>query len=184
MIKRPYYYKLEGKTPVALGGPRDEKVLLKWADEFGDAKKRVLASSPVTPKVFVSTVFLGLDHYFGPDIMEAPPVLFETMIFGGQWRNGYYQERYTTWDAAVMGHWPAIELVKRSLWQRLRKGKPKLARLHAKRWGMVFDEQDEMFYVAGPVELDKWGKLLDVERNGRPDADYRLALLERFRSFG
>ena len=30
--------------------------------------------------VFISTVFLGIDHNFN---LEGPPLLFETMIFGG-----------------------------------------------------------------------------------------------------
>jgi hypothetical protein len=51
--------------------------------------------------VRVSTVWLGLDHgfKFGED---ALPVIFETMIFGGQFDN--YQIRYHTEDEARRGH--------------------------------------------------------------------------------
>jgi len=46
----------------------------------------------------VSTVFLGLDHNWG----EGPPVLFETMVFGG--RFDQHQWRYVTWNGAESGH--------------------------------------------------------------------------------
>ena len=46
----------------------------------------------------VSTVFLGLDHAFD----GGTPLLFETMIFGGE--HDEYQERYATWDEAEAGH--------------------------------------------------------------------------------
>jgi hypothetical protein len=47
----------------------------------------------------VSTVFLHLDHNWDPG---GQPVLFETMIFGGE----YDQEmwRYCTWEEAKAGH--------------------------------------------------------------------------------
>jgi hypothetical protein len=47
----------------------------------------------------VSTVFLGLDHRFFGD---GPPLVFETMVFGGP-LNGE-QERYGSWAAAEAGH--------------------------------------------------------------------------------
>ena len=46
----------------------------------------------------VSTVFLGLDHNHG----EGEPILFETMIFGGE--RDQDQWRYKTWEEAVKGH--------------------------------------------------------------------------------
>src|SRR3990167_4608613 len=48
--------------------------------------------------ILISTVFLGLDHNFG----EGKPLLFETMIFGGE-KDGE-QERWHTWDEAEQGH--------------------------------------------------------------------------------
>ena len=56
--------------------------------------------------VHVSTVFLSLNHAFG----QGPPVLFETMIFGGP--HDDYQERYTTVEEAREGHRRAVELAK------------------------------------------------------------------------
>lgn len=55
--------------------------------------------------IFVSTVFLGLDHAWNSDI----PVLWETMIFGGE--HDQYQERYTSYEDAVKGHQTALNLI-------------------------------------------------------------------------
>lgn len=63
---------------------------------------------------WVSTVFLGLDHSFS----GGPPVLFETMIFGG--KHDDFQDRYLTWDAAEAGHERAVRMVRRTesrLWR-------------------------------------------------------------------
>lgn len=46
----------------------------------------------------ISTVFLGIDHSY----LGGPPVLFETMVFGGELDQE--QERYCTWDEAFAGH--------------------------------------------------------------------------------
>ena len=56
-------------------------------------------------KIFISTVFLGLDHAWNSDI----PVLWETMIFGGE--HNQYQERYTSYEDALEGHQTALNLV-------------------------------------------------------------------------
>lgn len=58
--------------------------------------------------VTISTVFLGLDHGWN-DI----PVVFETMIFGGE--HDQYQERYTNWLDAELGHGLAVLMVLESL---------------------------------------------------------------------
>lgn len=87
-------YILDGKTPVPFfdttkWGSQVDKIIGK--DQFGS--------------VSVSTVFLGMDHSFG----GGDPVLFETMIFGGE--HDQYQERYCTWDEAEKGHQIACDLV-------------------------------------------------------------------------
>jgi hypothetical protein len=47
----------------------------------------------------VSTVWLGLNHEWMPG---RPPLIFETMIFGGDY--GDYCARYSTEAAAAAGH--------------------------------------------------------------------------------
>ena len=84
-------YILDGHTPVA------ENDLMKWAAWLEGANRKV-ARTEVTKNVSVSTVFLGLDHQFG----EGPPLIFETMVFGGPLDQ--HMERYSTWEDAEAGH--------------------------------------------------------------------------------
>jgi hypothetical protein len=91
----------DGRTPVACD-------LMEWARQFearhGDVDPWRVARTEITSGVYVSTVFLGLDHQWG----QGPPLLFETMIFGGE-HNGW-QDRYSTWDEAESGHAKAVSL--------------------------------------------------------------------------
>lgn len=78
--------------------------LLEWAREFELSGRHV--AEDIVGDVRVSTVFLGIDHAFD----DGPPLLFETMIFGGQ--RDQYQTRCSTWDAAEAQHAEALRLVK------------------------------------------------------------------------
>lgn len=91
-------YVLDGKRPV----PVD---LMTWARWFEKADRKV--AWDVIGDVKVSTVFLGLDHRFGD---PGPPLLFETMIFGGP--HDEYQERCSTWEEAEAMHSKALDLVR------------------------------------------------------------------------
>lgn len=53
---------------------------------------------------WVSTVWLGIDHGF---IRGGPPVIFETMVFGGE--HDQDQWRYCTEEAAIAGHRRVVE---------------------------------------------------------------------------
>lgn len=86
----------------ATGTPVPEPDLITWAKWLEGAERHVDATTVGDARV--STVFLGLDHSFG----HGPPLLFETMIFGGP--HDQYQERYPTRDEAVAGHQRAVEL--------------------------------------------------------------------------
>jgi hypothetical protein len=91
-------YILQGQIPTP------EPDLLKWSAWFETAD-RIVEQTVVTHDVKVSTVFLGIDHQFG----DGPPLLFETMVFGG--RLGDEVWRYSTWDEAVAGHHEAVKMV-------------------------------------------------------------------------
>ena len=67
------------------------------------AENRVLAKD-IVGETRVSTVFLGINH-----ASDGPPVLWETMIFGGPLDE--YAERYTSRTAALEGHARAAGLV-------------------------------------------------------------------------
>jgi hypothetical protein len=84
------------------GEPVPEPDLLTWAKWFEKANRHVAKDK--VGDASVSTVFLGLDHAFG----DRPPVLWETMIFGGP--HDGYQERYTSRADAILGHAKAVAL--------------------------------------------------------------------------
>lgn len=87
-------YKLDGKIPIP--GTLDD-----WR-KLIDTGAHILWQDPVGD-LLVSTVFLGIDHNFGP---PGPPVLFETMIFGDD--DEKYQERTTTYELAREQHLAAL----------------------------------------------------------------------------
>jgi hypothetical protein len=58
-------------------------------------------------EMYVSTVWLGLDHSYG---FEGPPMIFETLIFGGDLDGEMW--RYSTREEAKEGHERAVELVR------------------------------------------------------------------------
>jgi hypothetical protein len=90
------------------GRPVPEPDLLKWAMWFGHSHQSRILQQDHIGDAFVSTVFLGLDHSFS----EGPPVLWETMIFGGE--HSDWMRRYTSGDDAIAGHMEAVEMVKAS----------------------------------------------------------------------
>jgi hypothetical protein len=55
----------------------------------------------------VSTVWLGLNHNF---LMEGPPYIFETMVFGLP-NDMEVQERWATEEEAIEGHWKVVQEV-------------------------------------------------------------------------
>ena len=57
--------------------------------------------------VRISTVFLGLDHAWPKN--DITPVLWETMIFGGE--HDQYMDRYTSYEDALEGHQTALNLI-------------------------------------------------------------------------
>ena len=60
------------------GNPVFEPDLIKWA-KWIESEKRTVANETVGDSK-ISTVFLGIDHAFD----GGPPVLWETMVFGGE----------------------------------------------------------------------------------------------------
>jgi hypothetical protein len=70
-------------------------------------EKRMIGCDDLPDDVRISTVFLGIDHNHSG---RGPPVLWETMIFGGP--HDGYQRRYTSRGAAFEGHNVAVALAK------------------------------------------------------------------------
>ena len=94
------HYILEGKNPI-------ESDLMTWGKWFETADRHVAKFED--KDIFISTVFLGIDHSFG----DGPPVLFETMVFGGELDEE--MNRYTTWEDAEKGHEEMVKRVMGSL---------------------------------------------------------------------
>lgn len=78
---------------------------VEW--EHVNPEKRIVKQEHIGDDIRVSTVFLGLNHSF---IDNETPVLWETMIFGGE--HDEYQVRYTSHEAALQGHEIALSLIK------------------------------------------------------------------------
>ena len=74
----------------------------KWLQE--NPEKKAVKQEHIGD-IFISTVFLGLDHAWFSDI----PVLWETMIFGGE--HDRYMDRYTSHEDSLEGHQAALTLV-------------------------------------------------------------------------
>ncbi len=95
---RAGHWILNGQQPVATD-------LMTWAEWMEKAERHV--ARDVIGESEVSTVFLGLDHNFSAG---GPPILFETMVFGGKMDG--HMERYATWAEAERGHRKVVEQVK------------------------------------------------------------------------
>ena len=93
-------YILKDKTPIL------EPDIIKWGEWYSSAANKHVNRTDLPNDVYVSTVFLGIDHGF---LGQGEPILFETMIFGGE--HDQYQDRYTTWDEAEKGHEKAINII-------------------------------------------------------------------------
>ena len=92
------------------GNPVAEPNLERRREWFARQKHRLIRRSYITKDIYVSTVFLGIDHNRSG---RGRPVLWETMIFGGP--QAGYQRRYSTRAEAFKGNVSAIALTKRGL---------------------------------------------------------------------
>ena len=78
--------------------PVEAEDIMEWRDFFDSDTDRIVKREYVGD-VFISTVFLGVDH---SGTLDGPPILFETKIFGGDY-DGLI-ERYSTFEEAKAGH--------------------------------------------------------------------------------
>lgn len=103
----------EHRTPM-LGGywildsekrPVQVDSVIEWG-QFFESQDRIVKQEHIGD-VRVSTVFLGIDHGW---FDSGPPVLFETMIFGGE--HDQWQDRCSTWKEAEHMHEQACAMVR------------------------------------------------------------------------
>jgi hypothetical protein len=90
----------------ANGNPVREPDLIKWAKWFDKADLTV--GRKYVGTVFVSTVFTALDYKFTE---TGPPILWETMVFGGKFDQ--YQDRCSgSREQAEAMHARIVDIVK------------------------------------------------------------------------
>jgi len=93
-----FYYILRDGEPVECN---DSAVWGEWFEKNLDDRRVALDDTGIST---VSTVFLAINHRLPG---EGPPLLYETMVFGGpldgeQWR-------YSTREEALKGHREVVE---------------------------------------------------------------------------
>jgi hypothetical protein len=93
------YILIDG-TPVECG---DVLTWASWFEEYGE--ERQLARD-VIGETTVSTIFLGVDFNH---TRTGPPILWETMVFGGP--HNMWGQRYRSAPAAIKGHAEAVAMV-------------------------------------------------------------------------
>jgi hypothetical protein len=84
----------------------------RWAQSMGNERHVGESILRIRGRWYrVSTVWLGLDHSF----FGGPPLIFETMIFGGDRDTDLMMWRYSTADEAMRGHVRAVRFLKRNV---------------------------------------------------------------------
>lgn len=100
----PMFYTLD-----STGNPVVERDPKKWADWQARADNEV-QTDHVSDEIVVSTIFLGIDAGAGE---LHSPLLWETIIVGGP--QGGYCRRYGSREAALNGHYGALEIAKNTM---------------------------------------------------------------------
>jgi hypothetical protein len=106
--ERPHWYRLVGHEAVPIPGTLEQQ-MQAYVDEM---KKRTDEHDPHRVAFTdagswsVSTIFLASDHNYS---RVGPPLLFETMVFGGGMLD-LEMVRTTTWDQAVAAHEAMVAL--------------------------------------------------------------------------
>jgi hypothetical protein len=83
-----------------LGNLTQAQNLEDWAQKFSWDHTQIELTG--NDNIYVSTVFLGVDHNHGLNPDEKRPILFESMVFGGEYNE--LQFRYCTMEEARAGH--------------------------------------------------------------------------------
>lgn len=99
------------------GNPID---VLRWSELFTDFKYRRIVETTLPNKIWISTVWQGLDH----SLVQGKPLIFETMVFQRKEQKEQFDTldmaRYSTLAEAKSGH---AEMVKK--WRAQMKDKAK-----------------------------------------------------------
>jgi len=99
-MRRPNYYILKDGNPFPITD------VVEWGLWYENADRHIAQNN--FDGVEISTVFLALDHGW-----NGPPILYETMIFGG--KHDQYQERYETVEQALRGHMVCCKMLEKEI---------------------------------------------------------------------
>ncbi|MEH2243964.1 hypothetical protein [Nostoc sp.] len=91
------YYKLEGKTPVAIESFIDWNL---WMARATFAETTVMYNE--FNDCLISTKFVGIDLNPGSCNCLSKPMVFETLVMGGALDGK--RNFYPTWEEAIQGH--------------------------------------------------------------------------------
>ena len=98
---RPLYYRLNQNHEAMPTTRMDGGV---W-----DPAHRIIKQEYVAPDIWISTVFLVIDHSYG----DGPPLLFETMVF--RKGSGEECERCSTYEQALDQHRTMVARIQREI---------------------------------------------------------------------
>lgn len=91
------YYKLEGKTPVAV------ESFIQWNLWMASASfAEITVMYNEFADCLISTKFVGIDLNPGSGNYKSQPMVFETLVMGGVLDGK--KNLYPTWDEAMQGH--------------------------------------------------------------------------------
>lgn len=102
MKKYYHYYDRQGKPY------KGEDACISWAKDFellNKTKGRIIKQQTLWNGLWVSTVWLGLNHNWSP----GEPAIFETMVFLPHSLHEIYCQRYATEKEAQAGHLEAVK---------------------------------------------------------------------------
>lgn len=102
----------------AHGAPHQVRDLNEWAQWMTEHPEEQVvaqdhAEGPRQPPIRISTRFFGVDLRLLPEFQPGPPVLWETMVFGGALH--LTQRRYTSRADALAGHQAICQQVNATL---------------------------------------------------------------------
>lgn len=104
MLSKTLWWKLDGIRPVP------DETNGGWKFDERNNRNCTVGNTKINEDVFVSTVFLGLNHNFSG---HGVPILFETLVFGGPLDG--HMERYKTWGDAEQGHQKMVDKVRKEM---------------------------------------------------------------------
>lgn len=102
-----YLHRIDREHPMWFNKAGEPISVAQWEVLHRDETYLRVASDHVGPDLWVSTVWLGIDHGFG---RGHRPIIFETMIFGGSMDTECW--RYATEAEAIAGHAEALNMAR------------------------------------------------------------------------